>query len=120
MHDDDMSDDDMNGRGVTENELFGALRNGLSKLRVPQPPPLETIVARGRARRRRSGLAGMGLAAVGLAIALPVVISTVRTPASPVASHLRLGSGPVHVNLAAYSVDSNPNGTVTRRFARQA
>ncbi len=107
MHDDDMNDDD----------LFGALRDGLSKLPVPDAPPLERIVARGRARRRRSGLAGMGLAAVGLAIALPVIVTSVNRGAVPVATHPRLGSGPVHVNLAAYSVDSNPNGTVTVALA---
>ena len=107
MHDDDMNDDD----------LFGALRDGLSKLPVPDAPPLEKIVARGRARRRRSGLAGMGLAAVGLAIALPVIVTSVNRGAVPVATHPRLGSGPVHVNLAAYSVDSNPNGTVTVALA---
>jgi hypothetical protein len=107
MHDDDMNDDD----------LFGALRDGLSKLQVPDAPPLENIVARGRTRRRRSGLAGVGLAAVGLAIALPVIVTSVNRGGVPVATHPRLGSGPVHVNLAAYSVDSNPNGTVTVALA---
>jgi hypothetical protein len=107
MHDDDMNDDD----------LFGALRDGLSKLPVPDAPPVENIVARGRARRRRSGLAGIGLAAVGLAIALPVIVTSVNRGAVPVATHPRLGSGPVHVNLAAYAVDSNPNGTVTVALA---
>jgi hypothetical protein len=107
MHDDDVNDDD----------VLGALRHGLSKLPVPQAPPLEAIVARGRARRRRSGLAGMSLAAAGLAIALPVIITGVNGPSSRVATSLRLGSGPVHVNLAAYSVDSNPNGTVSVTLA---
>ena len=112
-----MPHDDVNNNDVNDNDVFGALRDGLSRLRVPQPPPLEAIVARGRARRRRSGLAGMGLAAVGLAIALPVIAASVSTPASPVATHLRLGTRPVHVNLAAYSVDSNANGTVTVALA---
>ena len=59
----------------------------------------------------------MGLAAVGLAIALPVIVTSVNRGGVPVATHPRLGSGPVHVNLAAYSVDSNPNGTVTVALA---
>jgi hypothetical protein len=109
MHDDDMNDDD----------VLGALRHGLSKLPVPQAPPLEAIVARGRARRRRSGLAGISLAAAGLAIALPVIITGGNASSGRVATSLRLGSGPVHVNLAAYSVDSNPNGTVSVALAHK-
>jgi hypothetical protein len=107
-----MHDDDLN-----ENHVFDVIRDRLSKLTVAKPPPVEAIVARGRARRRRSGLAGMGLAAVGLAIALPVIITSVNPAAPAVATHLRLGGGPVHVNLAAYSVDSNANGTVTVALA---
>ena len=83
MHDDDMNDDD----------LFGALRDGVSKLPVPDAPPLEKIVARGRARRRRSGLAGMGLAAVGLAIALPGHCYERQQGARPGGNATR-GSGP--------------------------
>ena len=107
-----MHDDDLN-----ENHVFDVIRDRLSKLTVAKPPPVETIVARGRARRRRSGLAGMGLAAVGLAIALPVIFTSINPAAPAVATHLRLGGGPVHVNLAAYSVDSNANGTVTVALA---
>jgi hypothetical protein len=103
---------------VNDDDVLGALRDGLSKLPVTQPPPLEAIVARGRARRRRSGLAGMGLAAAGLAIALPVILTSVNRPGGRVAPSVRLGSGPVHVNLAAFSVDSNPNGTVSVKLAR--
>ena len=107
----------MSDHDVNDDYVVGALRDGLSRLPVPPPPPVEAVVARGRARRRRSGLAGMGVAAAGLAIALPVVITTVNRPASQVATSIRLGSGPVHVNLAAFSVDSNPNGTVSVRLA---
>jgi hypothetical protein len=107
-----MHDDDLN-----ENHVFDVIRDRLSKLTVAKPPPVEAIVARGRARRRRSGLAGMGLAAVGLAIALPVIFTSINPSAPAVATHLRLGGGPVHVNLAAYSVDSNANGTVTVALA---
>ena len=107
-----MHDDDLN-----ENHVFDVIRDRLSKLTVAKPPPVEAIVARGRARRRRSGLAGMGLAAVGLAIALPVIITSINPAAPAVATHPRLGGGPVHVNLAAYSVDSNANGTVTVALA---
>lgn len=102
---------------VNDDDVLGALRHGLSKLPVPQAPPLEAIVARGRARRRRSGLAGMSLAVVGLAIALPVIITGVNAKSGRVATSPRLGSGPVHVNLAAYSVDSNANGTVSLTLA---
>jgi len=107
-----MHDDDLN-----ENHVFDIIRDRLSKLTVAQPPPVEAIVARGRARRRRSGVTGVGLAVAGLAIAVPVVFTSIRPTTPAVATHLRLGAGPVHVNLAAYSVDSNANGTVSVALA---
>ena len=103
MHDgDELNHDDM------DEAALEALRRALSDLRAPGPPPLEAIAAKARAhrRRRRSGLvaAGAGAAAVVITAAL------LATSGSPATSHL--GSGPVHVNLADFSVDSSADGTV--------
>jgi hypothetical protein len=63
--------------------------------------PASQIIAASRRRRTQRWLAttATACAAIGLAVAL----------ALPSASHLR----PVHVHLAAWSVDTNRNGTVT-------
>ncbi len=100
MYDDEINDDD---------EL-GALRDELSRTPAGEAPPLEAIVARGRARRRRrhSGVAGTGVAA---AVVLAILLASVGGPAKIPSGHK------VHVNLAAYSVDSNADGTVTVTMA---
>ena len=100
MYDDEINDD----------EELGALRDELSRTPAGEAPPLEAIVARGRAkrRRRRSGLAGTGVAAAAV---LAILFASVGGPAKMPSGHK------VHVNLAAYSVDSNANGTVTVSMA---
>ncbi len=103
MHDDDEMNQDETGEGALE-----ALRRVLSDLRQPGPPPLEAIAARARAlrRRRRSRWAAAGSAAAAVAITAAVLAA----PAHPATTHL--GSGPVHVNLADFSVDSTADGRV--------
>jgi hypothetical protein len=100
MYDDEINDD----------EELGALRDELSRTPAGEAPPLEAIVAKGRAkrRRRRSGLAGTGVAAAAV---LAILFASVGGPAKMPSGHK------VHVNLAAYSVDSNANGTVTVSMA---
>ncbi len=68
---------------------------------VHMSTPASEIVARARRRRTRRWLSAVGAtcAAVGLAVALTLSSG----------SQIR----PVHVHLAAWSVDSNSNGTVT-------
>ncbi len=95
---------------IDDDEELGALRDELSRTPAGEAPPLEAIVARGRAkrRRRRSGLAGTGVAAAAV---LAILFASVGGPAKMPSGHK------VHVNLAAYSVDSNANGTVTVTMA---
>ena len=122
MNDPGMNDPEMNDperdnperdRGEMDgDEELGALRNELSRVPAGEAPPIEAIMARGRAqrRRRRSGLAGAGVAA---AVVVAVLLASLGGAA-------KVPSGrEVHVNLAAYSVDSNANGTVTVTMARQ-
>ncbi|MGH9917899.1 MAG: hypothetical protein ACRD6W_03355, partial [Nitrososphaerales archaeon] len=72
--------------------------------------------ARGRARRhrRRLGLGAAGMAvAIGLAVGLTAGIGSDTVPSARMAAPVKLGSGPVHVQLMGFSVNSNSNGTVT-------
>ena len=99
---DEVNHDDM------DDDALDAMRRALSDLHAPGPPPLEAIAAKAQAlrRRRRSGLAAAGSAAVAVAITAALLAAT----GHPATTHL--GTGPVHVNLADFSVDSNSNGTV--------
>jgi hypothetical protein len=73
--------------------------------------PAEQVMARGRVlRQRRRLMAGLtGVAAVGAVLALVLALPFGET--SP---------RPVHVNLAAWSVNTNPGGTVTFKLSRLA
>jgi hypothetical protein len=66
--------------------------------------PAEAVMARGGALRRRRRLTKSlsGVAAAGAALALVLTLPFGGT-----------GTHPVHVNLAAWSVNTNPGGTVT-------
>ncbi len=112
MHDgDELNHDNM------DDGALDALRRALSDVHTPGPPPLEAIAAKARAvrRRRRSGVAAVGSAAAVVAITAAVLAA----PGHSATTHL--GSGPVHVNLADFSVDSNADGTVRLDLsARQA
>jgi hypothetical protein len=106
MHDgDELNHDDL------DDDALDAVRRAFSDLHAPGPPPLEAIAAKAQAlrrrrRRRRSGLA----AAVSAAAAVAITAAVLAAPGHPATTHL--GSGPVHVNLADFSVDSNADGTV--------
>jgi hypothetical protein len=71
--------------------------------------PAEAVIARGRMlrvrRRLAKGLSGVAAAAVALALALTLPLGGT-------------GPRPVHVNLAAWSVNTNPGGTVTFKLKR--
>ncbi len=77
---------------------LAAVRDSMSGVRMTRPA--SEIFARANKRRSRRVLAAAGAAcaAIGIALALAVPASQAR---------------PVHVHLAAWSVDTNPNGTVT-------
>jgi hypothetical protein len=90
-----MNDDDLFGR---EADLIHAVRDGLDPIRMKRPA--ETLMASGRARRMRRWLSGAVTAGVTLAVGLAVLANG---PAMP----------QVHVRMASWSVNTNPNGTVT-------
>ena len=109
---------------IDDNDIWSALRDSRSELPTATAPPLETVVARGCARRRRhrSRLAMTGsaaLAAIVLVVGVTWFALAGSTSPARVASRAtrdgRPVSAPVHVQLAAFSVDTNPNGSVTVR-----
>ena len=91
---------------MNDDTALTALKDRLAEARdelgdIHMAIPASEIFARARKRRSRRVLtaAGAACAAIGLAVALML----------PAGSPAR----PVHVHLAAWSVDTNPNGTVT-------
>lgn len=90
---------------MTDDATLTALRNRLAEVRdsvsgVRMTRPASEIFASASKRRSRRALAAAGAAcaAIGIAVALAVPGGQAR---------------PVHVHLAAWSVDTHPNGTVT-------
>jgi hypothetical protein len=71
--------------------------------------PAEAVMARGRTlqvrRRLAKGLSGVAAAGVALTLALTLPFGGTGPP-------------PVHVNLAAWSVNTNPGGSVTFKLRR--
>jgi hypothetical protein len=78
-------------------------------------PRPEAIMARARSRRLRRGLPGAGAGVLALGIGLALSLSGGH-PAAPGGSPTASGSSPetrgVHVNLAAWSVNTSPSGLV--------
>ena len=75
------------------------VRDSVSGVRMTRPASEIFASAQKRRRRRVLAAAGAACAAIGIAVALTL----------PSGSQAR----PVHVHLAAWSVDTNPDGTVT-------
>jgi hypothetical protein len=106
----------MNDHDEMNDDVLVAVRDSLSRVPMPAPIPLAAIVARGRSGRyrRRSALAAVGVAAaVAVAVGLPAIAHVGSTPPPARSGSGRLSATPVHVHLAAFSVDSNQGGTVT-------
>ncbi len=103
-----MSDHDTDVAGVLD-----VLKDSLDG--VTMRTPVEQIVASGRARRRhrrRLGLAGVAAgaaAATGLALGMPMHGNPSAAP--PTAGNSTT-AGAVHIQTAAYTVDSKTDGTV--------
>jgi hypothetical protein len=104
-----------------DDDIWFALRDSVTDLPSAQAPQLDTVVARGRAhrRRQRSRLAMSGGAVIVAIVLLVGVTWFTRTASTPPARVARgtapRNVAPVHVRLAAFSVDTNPNGSVTVR-----
>jgi hypothetical protein len=89
-----MNDDDM--LAAMRSSLAG-VKDSLTDVHLDRPP--EAITARARARRLRRGLTGVG--AAGLALGLGLAL-----PGGPA------GQRAVHVNLAAWSVNTTSAGLI--------
>ena len=104
-----MSDTDQ----MTDSAELRELRDSLSGVAMPERPQLETITARGRARRRHrlSKAAGLSVAAVAAGTALALGLTGAH------------GSGPVHATIrtlvpgtirtAAFKIVKHHNGKAT-------
>ena len=68
---------------------------------MPARPPVSEIFARVGKRRRRRAIAAVTAACAVIGLAVALVLPSGTQP------------GPVHVHLAAWSVDTNPDGSVT-------
>lgn len=93
---------------MNDQEALAAVRASLTQVRdalddVHMRRPATALVATARARQRRRRLSG---GALGCALLAVTLLLTVLLPASG-------GRAAVHVNLAAWSVNTNPDGTVT-------
>lgn len=91
---------------MNDDELLTAMRTSLTGVSdsltdVHLDRPVSAITGRARARRLRRGLAGGAAAAVALGVGLSLTLT-----ASPAASRS------VHVNLAAWSVNTTSTGQV--------
>jgi hypothetical protein len=95
---------------MTDNEVLAVVRDSLAGVHLDRP--LETVVARGRGRRRqrRAAMAGTLVLAAGLTAALAGGLDGAAPPARPEASPPRLA--------AAWSVTSDGDGTVTAILRR--
>ena len=107
---------------MNDDEVLGTVRTSLMAARDSLSQehmrcPVEQITARARSRRQRrlAGLAALGVAA-GVAVAVPLAAAgqngTVAAGA-PLAVGGQGAAQSVHVDLAAWSIDSTPGGTVS-------
>ena len=96
-----MSDNDQ----MTDGSELGALRESMSRVAMSERPRLETITARGRARRRRrlSAVAGLSVAGAAAGTALALGLTGALGPAG----------APAAVRTAAFTLVSNSDGTAT-------
>lgn len=91
--------------------VLDALKGSLDDVRLATP--VEEIVAAGRVRRRRRRVAGA--AAVALSTGLAVGVSALANPPAAPPADAMSGAG-VHIHTAAYTVDSQKDGTVHATF----
>lgn len=90
---------------LSDNEVLQAASDSLSRIPVATSPDVESIMARGRARRRRrlSGIAGLSVAGVAAGTALVLGLTGVLGPAETSST----------IRTAAFTLASNANGTAT-------
>jgi hypothetical protein len=91
---------------MNDDDMLAAMRSSLTGVKdslggVHMDRPAEAITARARGRRLRRGLTGAGAAGAALGVSLALALS-----GGPAAAR------PVHVNLAAWSVNTTGTGLV--------
>ncbi|GAA1312511.1 hypothetical protein Psi02_76970 [Planotetraspora silvatica] len=104
-----MNDDDML---AAMRSSLTSTKDALTHVHMDQRP--EAIMARARGRRLR-GVAGVGTGGLALAIGLALSLSggtSVASGGHPGAPSSSSAARAVHVNLAAWSVNTSPNGLV--------
>ncbi|MEY9840939.1 hypothetical protein [Streptacidiphilus sp. EB103A] len=101
----------MNEETTGTTEVLDTLKASLAE--VTMRAPVEQIVAAGRARGRRRRLAKVSVAATA-AVGLALGVTTYGNPstAPPAAGGSSSAAGAVHIHTAAYTVDTNADGTV--------
>ena len=104
---------------MNDDDMLAAMRSSLTSVKdsltdVHMDRPPEAITARARARRLRRGLPGAGAAGLALGVGLALTLS--GHPAASGGPSAGSGGRPaartVHVNLAAWSVNTTPSGQV--------
>ena len=86
-------------------ELFSHVRDSFGQVRMNEP--VERITGRGRSLRRRRTTVSLAATTLCAAAAVTTLVVTL-SPGDP-----DRPGGPTHVRLAAWSVDSGPQDTVT-------
>jgi hypothetical protein len=96
---------------MNDNEILEAVR--IAQPRLDMDRPVETIIARGRVRRARRR---SGLVAAGLTLSAAVVVGVAGFAGSSGSGAAPSQPGARQVQLAAFTVVKNPNGTATVTF----
>ncbi|MBY8879982.1 hypothetical protein [Actinacidiphila acidipaludis] len=102
---------------MNDHDVLDALRNSFDD--ITMSTPVERIEAAGSARRNRRRLVGTAgvAAAAALAIGVPVLINPSTAPPSAGDS---TGAGSVHIQTAAYTVDTKTDGTLVATWDKAA
>jgi hypothetical protein len=100
---------------MSEHDVLSALRDSLDD--VTMSTPVEKIEAEGRRRRNRRRVAGTAgvAAAAALAVAVPMFSNPSAGPPSAENS-----AGGVHVQTAAYTVDTKADGSIVATWDKSA
>jgi hypothetical protein len=90
---------------MSDNEVLRAASGSLSAIAVADPPDVQAIMARGRARRTRrlAGVAGLSMAGAAAVTAVALGLTGALGPAR----------APGTIRTAAFTLASNANGTAT-------
>ncbi|WP_214111165.1 hypothetical protein [Acrocarpospora catenulata] len=95
---------------MNDDDVLGTVRDGMAGVRMHTP--VQKLVAAGRSRRRRRMGGATAGAALATGVALTLAINIPQVNAPPTGNQ-------VHVSLAAFSVDTNPDGTVTVKVTKE-